>query len=1237
MPYMPTNFYPKNCAITLDRGSSSKDVLTFSADLDKYDVIYEAAIDIYNYYSKELIGSIILCPREKDLKSIEVEGVKKEDNKTINIAGYSTKVEIFQKEKDSIDFSKSYCYYTNDIEFPLKNGKEVKFSFPLKKYALTNIPTIHQITYSKDSALSRSYVLEGKELLPALQESQKFVWTLAVLNSSGVVKGEYAGMFYDTWVSDGYIESVEVGSNSSKIKIYPNEKITSVSVDKKKTAITKDGEYFQNQIIYNEKNGLSHSFILENGTGYYDKTGEALNLCWSAKVVEAGTTDEIIKRFAVFDRVLDVTDHTGKLIVDNPKRNTVNICSVNENEEIKIENKKVGYTGDFIYPEDISLTIDVYDMKVEKIYTHCYYNIDETNNRLYFYSGGVYVDEQLNPISFSQPSTMKPTAEAKKYKGPVTIVEYLDPQDLIPLSSTSADGIYNENNVLIDSSVEIDDETYYLRFLSGQYLNLKRNLMTCTVGNAKSGGSAFAANDFYQIRCNYVTSSPNYFETISTPRIYINKAELQEEIELAGPARSFVGEIENLELEWSYWELKKITMSQFGDILGEELILITEKDYSKDIRFEYYGFLPTEGRDYYSLTLYAKDRRGLVASSKELKVKVKYNSSLGENNQAQVRWNEEKQGIEIDYSSLVGINGQIVKGEEVSSGVPNKDFYIESYATENEKYQKSLAYLVMGDDVDSILFKGNEDQGNVLSYEMSDYDFVFGFQAEQEDHTGDFIRVNDNLVLSLGRDDLFINEKTKTVSGGDYILIKYKDDNGESQEDKFYIYDSSYGYAIKKYYDDKNKEQTDTYTLGYSPNIIRSENIEDYSKLYYLNDETNYNFTENAVFCFYDLFKCNSEIIGALRSDENGHLVFYMQFKRGDYLINWKFTTSKKLADNANTFSQVSLFNGFGYSFAWIAKKLENSIVAENGYLSEKISNFEFDWKGYETNEGQTVINKVVFYSHFYLNTYDQVTLTVSSADISDLGGSYSNVVIYRYCYETEDSEKDARPIKTLLISGIYAPMKKIYDYSVDNHHWYSYRIIPLYYDDKGVLSSIGVISTDKKRIKPEYYNTTVYGVSNNYNDNNVYYFNPYVTPNGKWSFELDVQGDDITFTSESSVSAGAAYAKVAKSDVMYMQSSITAKLGAIKDEVVYERDDYLSLKKLRDFLQSSSLKMIRLKNGMCIPVETQIKSSKTQSNLVGSPTDITFEWYQIQDEDNFFLYEPYLTKREEFLDNGNS
>ena len=73
----------------------------------------------------------------------------------------------------------------------------------------------------------------------------------------------------------------------------------------------------------------------------------------------------------------------------------------------------------------------------------------------------------------------------------------------------------------------------------------------------------------------------------------------------------------------------------------------------------------------------------------------------------------------------------------------------------------------------------------------------------------------------------------------------------------------------------------------------------------------------------------------------------------------------------------------------------------------------------------------------------------------------------------------------------------------------------------------------------------------------------------------------------------------------------------------IYINDNRHYVEKFKRFAQKAGVKGLRLKNGMVIPVDISIKSVRNTSNVVGNPTDITFEWYQIGDAEKFVLIEP--------------
>ena len=61
---------------------------------------------------------------------------------------------------------------------------------------------------------------------------------------------------------------------------------------------------------------------------------------------------------------------------------------------------------------------------------------------------------------------------------------------------------------------------------------------------------------------------------------------------------------------------------------------------------------------------------------------------------------------------------------------------------------------------------------------------------------------------------------------------------------------------------------------------------------------------------------------------------------------------------------------------------------------------------------------------------------------------------------------------------------------------------------------------------------------------------------------------------------------------------------------------------KFLKFANDNTIKILRLHNGLTIPVGIQLKSSTTQNKLIGTPTDISFDWTQVAKYEDASLYE---------------
>ena len=75
----------------------------------------------------------------------------------------------------------------------------------------------------------------------------------------------------------------------------------------------------------------------------------------------------------------------------------------------------------------------------------------------------------------------------------------------------------------------------------------------------------------------------------------------------------------------------------------------------------------------------------------------------------------------------------------------------------------------------------------------------------------------------------------------------------------------------------------------------------------------------------------------------------------------------------------------------------------------------------------------------------------------------------------------------------------------------------------------------------------------------------------------------------------------------------------------MYVADNGYKLNKFAEWAQDGSIKILRLRNGYLIPVDIQLKSNVGNYTVVGTPSDISFQWTQIGDHRNISLYEEVI------------
>lgn len=302
-------------------------------------------------------------------------------------------------------------------------------------------------------------------------------------------------------------------------------------------------------------------------------------------------------------------------------------------------------------------------------------------------------------------------------------------------------------------------------------------------------------------------------------------------------------------------------------------------------------------------------------------------------------------------------------------------------------------------------------------------------------------------------------------------------------------------------------------------------------------------------------------------------------------------------------------------------------------------NNTSYEPKSFEFNSYNNIIDGITLYDDIWCNLikvsieeidtdnpliWDNGTLFVTKYSEKQLNVSNSqpypgdstpyDILIYKKCnLLNEDAQ-------FLQVGSYPFNLKILYDYSVSDEHTYTYYITRLYKNNEtNIIQSLPEIISQS--VTPDYFEIDVFGTDyekSTQKDKNIYVLDK----NQKWYFELDAIGDDITFNSENAIYSSQEYARVFKTDINYMSGSVSVKLGKLVNEAQYQGDNRHTLDKFKKFAQSTGIKIIRLKDGLIIPVDIQLKQKKNQSNLVGNPTDITFDWFQVGDSETVALVE---------------
>ena len=305
-----------------------------------------------------------------------------------------------------------------------------------------------------------------------------------------------------------------------------------------------------------------------------------------------------------------------------------------------------------------------------------------------------------------------------------------------------------------------------------------------------------------------------------------------------------------------------------------------------------------------------------------------------------------------------------------------------------------------------------------------------------------------------------------------------------------------------------------------------------------------------------------------------------------------------------------------------------SSIKYEPGKLSLSIENelnstivWSLDMKN---------VTSVTFHGNKYwrdivaTGTQDEV-LMKSAFDVGSLnfGGniSPSNTELLYYSLYRVNLTDDPDTYTKIDDFDTINDIKIIRDYAVNSKNTYIYTLVPIFkFNDTGLLVGGNSRSTDP--ITPDWDEVTLLGTLNRYEGNNT--SNIYrLDPRQNWHFELDVQDNNINFTTnKADVAVNSQYPRKSETVQNFMSGSITTKLGYLQNDFEYMDDNIQALKRFQNFANQNYVKILRLRNGFVIPVDITLTSSANQNNLIGNPTDITFDWSQIADTEHLSLWE---------------
>lgn len=237
-------------------------------------------------------------------------------------------------------------------------------------------------------------------------------------------------------------------------------------------------------------------------------------------------------------------------------------------------------------------------------------------------------------------------------------------------------------------------------------------------------------------------------------------------------------------------------------------------------------------------------------------------------------------------------------------------------------------------------------------------------------------------------------------------------------------------------------------------------------------------------------------------------------------------------------------------------------------------------------------------------------------------GFTLDNYRIYRSNIQNNKEISDFQYITSISIKNEDLKIFGIYDYGVGGDNKYRYFLVPIYKKNtKGVTLDADIYIAGpivrSSEVTTDWFGVGLFGTQNS--KDNKYLMNT----NQKWYFDLDVEANSLNFNTDNQIyNTNSAIPKIGKSNKNYLSSSINTKLGNIQNECEYINDNIKYLHKFLHFANDNTVKILRLHNGLIIPVGIQLKTSTTQNNLVGTPTDISFDWTQVAKYEDASLYE---------------